>query len=797
MTRCVLTTQRGLMLFQMLFLLVLQLVCLVETKGSSNTFVPCNIYNSSQHGGLSADCTHRNLTRVPSHLPSDIVFLDISNNKLEVFEDFAFNTLPKLKHLIAVHNKLKLLKVKTFHGCASLETLNIASNSLAYNNTTFPTGVFGPLINLTTLHLEGNIRTSSGSYPEGLVKPLHNLENLYIDIFAHTVFDEQFGFLYNLRVLKLVCQIANLFNNTFTAFNSSKLEFLYLDSCGLKDIELDTFKPLISLRHLRIDGRPLGIRKAFLSLHGLQHRSMETIHFNRVLVAIHSSAEERLQGTILDSKAIQYLGNICVKQLIVVNCKISLIDVPSLMETIFTECIEHFDLHKNNVQTYDFSYVLTILSFFNIRFLDISFAFTDRQGPVRKARTISVIEHGTSRFKFRRASPLSIRVPRNISFVNICGIIATFKTIYKPDIKFVNGGAMKVLNMSFIGLTCVAAKLSGLENLDTLDFSYNPDLNIKPDFLDVFPNLSKLHLGGKSLNQYYLMKNGTRLFQNLKHLTELDISHNDFSILPKDFLKKNSNIKVINLAGNKFQIFPINSKDTPQLSTLDLSDNSLSFLDDTTMAELDKMVEPDSNKSFSLMLRNNFMFCGCSSQRFILWLFETPVQLDNSGNYRCLSENGSITTTVDTFNRFEEEWRSCVGPFWLSLAIIGLIMQAVTVLFIILVMKFKSRIISFFLRAFGAPLRLPQRRDFQYDAFIGYSQSGMHFACLDMVRNLEQIRNLKLYLRDREIPPGEDMVDGILFGINESWKTVFVLTKNVDEDQWMTFAVNAFIIQPI
>ncbi|XP_041374618.1 toll-like receptor 4 [Gigantopelta aegis] len=761
------------------------------TKGSASMVVPCNIYNSSQYAGLSADCTHRNLTSVPSNLPSGIVFLDISDNKLEVLDNFAFKTLPKLRHLIAVDNNLKYLKMKTFHGCASLETLNIASNSLEYNISTFPTGVFEPLINLTTLHLEENIDTPFGSYPEGLFKPLHNLENLYIDIFAHTVFDEQFGFLYNLQFLKLFCQHANLFNKTFTAFNRSKLEFLYLDSCSLTDIELDTFKPLISLRHLKIEGRPLGIRKAFLSLHGLQHRSMETIHFHRVLVAIFSLAKERLESTMLDSQAIKYLRNICVKQLIVVDCNIVVIDVPSLRGTIFSKCIEHIDMHKNNVQTYDLSYIFTVFSFVRLRFLDISFIHNGKRRSVLKASTTSVIDAGISIFKFRRTSNWPITLPHNISLINICGVTANFAKIVKPDLKFVNGEALKVINMSLIGLTYVGAKITGLENLDTLDFSYNPDLNIEPSFLDVCPNIRKLYLGGKSLKQNYLMENGTRLFQNLKHLTELDISHNDLSILPKDLFKKNSNIKVINLAGNKFQICSINTKDTPQLSILDLSDNSLSFLGDTTMAELDKMVEPDSNKSFSLMLKNNFMFCGCSSQRFILWLFETPVQLDNGGNYKCISQNGSITTTGDIYNRFEGEWRSCVSHFWLSLAVIGLIMQAGTVLFIILVIKFKSRIICFFQRVFGAPLRLPQRRDFQYDAFIGYSQSGMHFVCLNMVRNLEQVRNLTLYLRDREIPPGEDMVDGILFGINKSWKTVYVLTPNVDEDQWMTFAVKA------
>ncbi|XP_041348792.1 toll-like receptor 2 type-2 [Gigantopelta aegis] len=532
----------------------------------------------------------------------------------------------------------------------------------------------------------------------------------------------------------------------------------------------------------------LGIRKAFLSLHGLQHRSMETINFQRVLPSSSMSAEAKLQATKLESQVLQYLGNICVKQLIVVDCAVYLMDVPSLMATTFSKCIEHMDLQKNQLQAYDQTYFATVLTFVHLRYLDLSFSSNAKRLSVCETTTKSRFGVSSGRFNSKRSAslPLIIHLPRNLSHVNICGISTHFDRWDKPDIKFVNGEAFNILNMSFIGLTDVSVGISGLENLHTLDLSYNFDMNIEPSFLDAFPNISKLYLGGRSLKDNYLMEHGKRLFQHLERLSVLDISHNDLNILPRDILKSNPQIKVINLGNNKFQTFPIDTKTTPSLSTLDLSDNSLSELDAATTAALDKMVDRDSKKGLSLMLENNLMFCGCSSQRFILWLFETPVQLDNGRNYKCISENGSVTTTRDIYNRFEQEWRSCVGPFWLFLAIIGLIMQAATILCIILVMKFKSRIISFFLRIFGAPLRLPHRRDFPYHAFICYTQSAEQFVWYDMVK-----RNLRLYLRDREILPGDEMVDGIMQGIMESWKTVFVLTQNVDEDQWMTFAVKA------
>ncbi|XP_041351395.1 toll-like receptor 4 [Gigantopelta aegis] len=796
MAASVSTPRAGITLLQVMTLSLLPLICLMDTRGSASTVVPCNIYNSSQHGGLSADCTHRNLTRVPSNLPSDIVFLDISDNEFEVLENFAFKRFSKLKHLIAARNQLKLLEVKTFHGCVSLQTLDMEFNQLDYNNLTFQTGVFERLTNLITLHIEGNLNTDMGSYPDDLFKPLRNVENLYIDTFHNTVFDKQFSFLQHLRVLQLGpnCNTLQLFNNTFEAFKNSKLESLYLYGCSFKDIELDTFKPLIFLRHLIMRfTRPLGIRKAFLSLHGLQHRSMETIHFHTVLPSLSISAEEKLQATKLDSQVLQYLGNICVKQLIVVDCEVFLMDVPSLMATTFSKCIEHIDVQRNRFQAYDQTYVATVLTFVHLRYLDISFSSNDKRLSFCEDTTKSRFGVSSGRFNFKRSSslPVIIYLPRNLSLVNICGISTNLGHMITPDVKFVNGEEVNVINMSFVGLTDVSIEISGLENLHTLDFSHNSDLNIEPSFLDAFPNIRTLYLGGRSLKDNYLMEHGKRLFQHLERLSVLDMSHNDLNILPRDILKSNSQIKVINLAGNKFQTFPIDTKSTPSLSTLDLSDNSLSELDAATTAALDKLVDRDSKKGLSLMLENNLMFCGCSSQRFILWLFETPVQLDNGGNYKCISENGSVTTTRDIYNRFEQEWRSCVGPFWLFLAIIGLIMQATTILCIILVIKFKSRIICFFLRIFGAPLRLPHCRDFPYDAFICYTQSAEQFVWYDMVRNLEEERNLRLYLRDREILPGDEMVDGIMQGIMESWKTVFVLTQNVDEDQWMTFAVKA------
>ncbi|XP_041352042.1 leucine-rich repeat-containing protein 4B-like [Gigantopelta aegis] len=183
------THRAGIIFLQVMTLSLLPLICLMDTRGSASTVVPCNIYNSSQHGGLSADCTHRNLTRVPSSLPSDIVFLDISDNEFEVLENFGFKRFSKLKHLIAARNQLKLLEVKTFHGCVSLQTLDMKFNQLDCNNLTFQTGVFKRLTNLITLHIEGNLNTVLGSYPDELFKPLRNLENLYIDTFHNTVFD--------------------------------------------------------------------------------------------------------------------------------------------------------------------------------------------------------------------------------------------------------------------------------------------------------------------------------------------------------------------------------------------------------------------------------------------------------------------------------------------------------------------------------------------------------------------------------------------------------------------------------
>ena len=786
---CVCTLILFIRLFlQILLSSLLTSICMIATRESPKVFVSCHVYNSSRYGGTYADCTGRKFSSIPSNLPPDIVYLDVSYNDIQNFQNFALKRYYKLKYLIARGNQLKYLEFESFYGCESLQTLDVSLNLLDYNNVTFQTGVFKPLTSLITLHLEENLKNPNGVYPEDVFTPLYRLENLYIDTFSTTYFDKQFSFLYNLKFLQLGprCFTSNLLNNSFEIFTNTKLQSLHVLDCDLGDIELDAFKPLVFLQHLIMHSvRPLGIRKAFLSLHGFQNRSIDTIHFYRVLKYPKTPAQDVLRATYLDSSVVQYLADIYVKHFIMVDCDVIYIDFLSLVGKPFLGYVEYLDIHENHIQEIDISFIQAILFIVNLRYLDLSFVSNN------KAIGNRIHSESNGNVNNLRSNVIEIIVPRNISYVNICGITSSLDNLSNPKVKIVNGEMMNTLNMSFIGLDELSLKVSGLENIHTLDLSYNFYLELKANFLDAFPNLTKLYLGGGSIKQAHLLEYGKRIFQNLKTLSVLDLSNDALALLPKGMLNNSHKIQAFNLGDNKFQTFPLDIKDMSYLSMLDLSGNSLSSLDDATMTALDKIAEPNSNKTFSLMLESNLIFCGCSNLRFIQWLFETSVKLDNGGNYICISENGSITNTRSIFNHLDLEWRSCVGPFWLSLAIIGLILQIITILLILLVLKFKTQIICLFLRIFEAPLRLPQRCDFQYDAFVGCTDSGKHFVCKDMVRNLEITRKLKLYLRNRDILPGEHIVDGIMQGITGSWKTVFVLTQNRDEDQWMTFAVKA------
>jgi hypothetical protein len=105
------------------------ILCILTLQWMSTTTAhTCTLYNTSI--GLGADCSRRQLTRVPTDLPSEIVELDMSHNTLGVLRNDTFVHVPNLINLRIRSAFLYYLEAGTFNKLKKLVILDLVYNIL-------------------------------------------------------------------------------------------------------------------------------------------------------------------------------------------------------------------------------------------------------------------------------------------------------------------------------------------------------------------------------------------------------------------------------------------------------------------------------------------------------------------------------------------------------------------------------------------------------------------------------------------------------------------------------------------
>nr|ABB59084.1 variable lymphocyte receptor A [Eptatretus stoutii] len=121
----------------------------------------------------NVDCSYKELTAIPSNIPTDTDRLELDLNKLSSLPSKAFQSFTKLTFLSLNNNQLQTLPAGVFDELKNLETLWIQQNQLQ----SLPPRVFDSLTKLTYLSLDYN---QLGSLPKGVFDKLTELKTLEI-----------------------------------------------------------------------------------------------------------------------------------------------------------------------------------------------------------------------------------------------------------------------------------------------------------------------------------------------------------------------------------------------------------------------------------------------------------------------------------------------------------------------------------------------------------------------------------------------------------------------------------------
>ncbi|KAH9503898.1 hypothetical protein Btru_064099 [Bulinus truncatus] len=86
---------------------------------------------------------------------------------------------------------------------------------------------------------------------------------------------------------------------------------------------------------------------------------------------------------------------------------------------------------------------------------------------------------------------------------------------------------------------------------------------------------------------------------------------------------------------------------------------------------------------------------------------------------------------------------------------------------------------------------------FHYDAYVVYEDDVLQFIFKVFVKELEVKRGRKLLLADRDIMPGTFMTSAILSAVQNSYKTILVVTPDLYDGMYSEYAVKMAIMEEI
>ncbi|KAK5926284.1 hypothetical protein CgunFtcFv8_021868 [Champsocephalus gunnari] len=799
----------------------------------------CHVHDSI------ADCSHLSLSAVPQNLPSNIISLDLSHNRLKSIPPVSLSPYPGLCRLSVSHNSITKLDPGLCQALPLLQTLNMGHNQVHVlkkedvNHCT----------NLTWLIMASNKLKLQG-------EPFSALQRLQVlDVSLNKLQSAKLGT--QIQLPNLVS--LNLALNDFTTLmkddflflnNSSSLLVLNMSCVPLKKLQSGSFKPISGLRTLIMDGSNMDTQGFSELCSELSATTIEALYLRKMKLAKLTNATfkalqntnltyldmshndmvniengsflwlSRLQTLVLSDNKIKQLnkntfqGLKSLKKLQMTKAFVKK-DAPTIGHFSFQplSALESLILQRTAAQEIT-EHTFTGLT--SLKELDMSWSSYSSLRNINSKTLVSLAGSPLRRLNLTgtaiaQIDPQSFSVLRNLTTLlldyNFIKQILTGKefegldqveeiymsnnqqTVHLKSTSFVNVPNLRVLTLRK-SLTAEAVNLdpspfSPLTNLTFLDLSNNNIANIREDMLKGLANLKVLKLQHNNIARLWKSANlgGPVLF--LKHtprLVTLQMDSNGLDEIPAEALRGLGNLRNLNLSSNLFnRLKDTIFDDLDSLRVLNLQKNLI------TAVRPEVFKTPLANLSLLVMDKNPFD-CTCETMLwFVTWLNET-----NMTHVPGLRDQYLCNTPLAYFNRsiMEFDPLSCkdMTPFQTLyiLSSTAVVMLMVTAF----VVRYQGWRILFYWnilinRTLGfSDAHVAEGWEFKYDAYIIHAEQDSSW----VERRLSPLENdkCKFCLEDRDSLPGMSQPASILDNMKKSRKILFVVTETLLRDPWCT-----------
>ena len=794
-------------------------------------------------------CRNASLTEVPTQLPNNTVYLDLSFNKISQLGAGKFQRYPSLLHLnISFNNITQISEPRTFEGLQKLTYLTLQNNTIRYNSTGLAPGIFKPLSVLETLNIQQHFTRndfSGDNYKLEALNDLPNLRSLLLD----GIPDNNLGkvFQVGLRSLKELifsrlwgnsrCYLPKLTPGFFPP--NMTVSYVALKDCEIRTIYAKTFQSLTYLEKLELSNNEhLGFDSMTNLTDGLKSTKIKIMKLNKVHKTFGPCVE-------LSNEFLKSLAGLNLIELHLESNRISTLErngvkyIPTTLETVSV---------KDNILLID-NYIIDFFKyaiFRNLRKLILAdqdrnhYAFFRllKRESTQQNRVVPYSDHSQmmkrgeqNKIKsfFKRhlyfnendkslektlidekrqqdegeldaflhrkysdwMSGVPIALPKNFTSLDMSNMKTRLK-IYASTLETPNNLRELFLNRNI--LWAWIGPFKGFGNLTKLDLSWNYCNYMNHSFFEEMPNLKVLNL---TLNYLDISLNSDRngvIFFNQAKLEVLSISENKLRSLPRNIFSGLKNLTYLHLARNLLKSFEVDLSHMTRLMKVNLHDNQLETISENVREDFDRHYHYVENFTVNLE-RNNFK-CDCTNQDFLKWISESPVRFENIQNYFCYFKDRSVGNLSDAGSIYRALKTECFNYTPIIVSCTAAIVLVLSLSAAVLVYRYRWHFrYMYYMAKYKAKQPTPAVKGYEAirtgenqfkDVNVSYADEDSSFIRHKIHAQVEVARGLKLHIRDRDAPIA-DISDNILDAIETTKKTLIVLSNDYLKHKWCVF----------
>ncbi|XP_052390674.1 toll-like receptor 5 [Carassius gibelio] len=746
-------------------------------------------------------CTHRGLQEVPE-LPRHVNYVDLSNNSIAELHDTSFSHIEDLRVLIMMHQTPRLvIGNNTFRRLSNLTSLQLDYNHLLQMDT----GAFNGLSNLKNLSLT-QCSLDASVLSGDVLKPLVSLEMLVLrDNNIHRI--QPASFFLNMRSLQVLDlshnKVKSICEEDLVSFQGKHFTLLQLASVTLQDMNenwlgWDTcgnpFKNM-SVNVLDLSGNSFNVNIAKRFFNAIRATKIQSLIFSNICSLGRSSGNNSQDPDRFTFNGLRASG--------IKTFDLSSSNIFSLSYSVFSFLtdLEQITLAHSQINKIEKNAFLGMRNLLQLNLSRNLLGFID-SGTFQNLEKLEVLD--LSYNHIWRLGYQSFQGLPNLLILNLTGNsikhLDTFATLpsmeklYLGDNEITDafsllniGTNLKTLYLQFNKLSSMSELYMILEKFPQIEeivFRGNELVYCPYDEHKVLSQKIKiLDLAISGLEVVWLEGTCLNIFDELHQLEALFLNSNRLQSLPKDVFKDLTSLIFLDLSSNSLKYLP-NGIFPKSLQYLNLEFNSVYAVDPNLFSTL----------SYISLLGNDFN-CDCNLRDFQTWLNQTNITfLHPIEDVTCASPEDQYMVSVVKSSiqcEDEEDERSVENLRLVLFIFCSTLIILFTASAIIYVCR-RGYIFKLYKKLFtklvdGKQQELDPDR-FLYDVYLCFSSSDIKWVERALLKKLDsqfsEQNTLRCCFEERDFIPGEDHLTNMRNAIQNSLKTLCVVSEHFLKDGW-------------